>query len=141
MNDEPLFFILDEEDPEYQATIDAAQDSLPRFRSLLEEPVRKGVYSSVKAVIMDGEEGVPLWLGNVTATQEGFRARVFEVPPECTGIHLNAWVEVPPEAVLDWMVRENGRLQGGFSLRYQRTKLPPDRRPWFDRYIGVTAYD
>jgi uncharacterized protein YegJ (DUF2314 family) len=141
MSEEPLFFILDEDDPEYQASIDAAQNSLPRFRSLLAEGGRKGVYPSIKAVVIDGDEGVPLWLANVIATQEGFRARVFEVPPECTSIRLRDWVDVPADAVLDWMVTENGRLHGGFSLRYQRSRLPPEKRPWFDSYIGVTAYE
>jgi hypothetical protein len=38
------------------------------------------------------------------------------------------------------MVNQSGVLRGGFSLRYQRSKLAPERRAWFDQHIGVSEY-
>jgi hypothetical protein len=37
-------------------------------------------------------------------------------------------------------MNENGLLRGGFSLRYQRARLPEEKRAWFDEYVGVKRY-
>jgi uncharacterized protein YegJ (DUF2314 family) len=41
---------------------------------------------------------------------------------------------------MDWMVIENGRLTGGFSLRYNRARMSDAKKLAFDRHIGVTEY-
>jgi hypothetical protein len=47
---------------------------------------------------------------------------------------------VTPEELMDWMVNENGRLTGGFSLRYKRARMSDAEKLDFDQYIGVTEY-
>ena len=41
---------------------------------------------------------------------------------------------------LDWMVNDGGILHGGFSIRYQRSRLPESERSAYDAHIGVTEY-
>lgn len=70
----------------------------------------------------------------------GFWASIFEIPPEFTSYKVGDEVDVPETAVLDWMLNQDGVLHGGFSLRYQRSLLPEEKRAEFDRHIGVVRY-
>jgi uncharacterized protein YegJ (DUF2314 family) len=137
MADEPLFMAIRDSDPEFQQTIRDAQDSLAEFRLRSDHA---GGYPCVKTRITAGEETAFIWLLVVKATRPGFVASVFEIPPEFKGIKVDDEVRVPNGEVMDWMLNQDGVLRGGFSLRYQRSRLPADKRAGFDKHIGVTEY-
>lgn len=139
MADEPLFMAIRDSDPEFQQTVRDAQLSLPEFRRLLRAKEAAG-YPCVKTRIIDGDEAAFVWLLVVRATRSGFVASVFEIPPQFKGVRVGDELAVPNREVMDWMVNREGELHGGFSLRYQRSKLPPERHAWYDAHIGVTKY-
>src|SRR4051812_36172299 len=93
-----------------------------------------------KTRLVDGEESAFIWLLVIRTKGTGFVGSVFEIPPEFKSYRVGDEVEVPQEAVMDWMVNDEGVLHGGFSLRYQRSSLPKERRAWYDEHIGVTKY-
>lgn len=140
MPDEPIFMAVRDGNPEFQRTIRDAQASLPDFRRLLEEPAAAGRFPNVKTRLSAGERTAFVWLLVRAHTPTGFVAEVFEIPPEFEGIAVGDRFEVPDGAVMDWMLNDAGSLHGGFSLRYQRAHLPPERHAWFDEYIGVERY-
>ena len=138
--EEPLFMAIRDSDPEFRQTVLNAQASLHEFRSLLLSPGSAEWYPCVKTRLTAGEESAFVWLLVVCDTATGFVASVFEIPPEFEGIRVGDEVTVADVAVMDWMVNKFGTLRGGFSLRYQRSKLPPERRAWFDQHVGVSHY-
>lgn len=138
--DEPLFMAIRDSDPEFRQTVLDAQASLPNFRGLLRAPGSAECYPCVKTRLTAGKESAFVWLLVVRDTPNGFVGSVFEIPPEFRGIRVGDQVTVADAAVMDWMVNQSGTLQGGFSLRYQRSKLPPERRAWFDQHVGVSQY-
>ncbi|HEX8472766.1 MAG TPA: DUF2314 domain-containing protein [Pyrinomonadaceae bacterium] len=140
MTDEPLFIAIRDSDPAFQQTVRDAQASLAEFRHYLQSSQAAEGYPCVKTRLTSGKETAFVWLLAVRATPSGFIASVFEIPPEFKGIQVGDMVEVSDDGVMDWMVNQNGVLHGGFSLRYQRSLLPPEKHAWYDQHIGVSEY-
>jgi uncharacterized protein YegJ (DUF2314 family) len=138
--EEPLFMAIRDSDPEFRQTVLDAQASLQEFRGLIRSPGAAESYPCVKTRLTAGKESAFIWLLVVRDTATGFIASVFEIPPEFKGIRVGDQVTVADAAVMDWMLNQSGTLRGGFSLRYQRSKLPPERRVWFDQHVGVSHY-
>ena len=140
MADEPQFMAIPETDPEYQRTILDAQETLPQFRALLRLPGEANALVCVKTRLTAGEASALVWLMVIKPTAGGFATSVFEIPREFEGIEIGDRIEVASEDVTDWMYNMDGLLHGGYSLRYQRAHLPPEKWGWFDEHIGVTQY-
>jgi uncharacterized protein YegJ (DUF2314 family) len=140
MTDEPLFMAVRDSEPAFQQTIRDAQATLSEFRSLLKHGIGLEYFPCIKTRICAGDESAFIWLLVKNETSGGFRAEVFEIPPEFKEINVGQQVEVLEANVMDWMVNERGRLHGGFSLRYQRSKLPAEKQSWYDGHVGVTEY-
>jgi uncharacterized protein YegJ (DUF2314 family) len=140
MADEPQFMAVSAEDPEYQRTIRQAQATLDDFRRLAASGREVGALTSFKTLVVDGDNRAFLWLSFSRVNGAHFVGKIAEIPGEFGGYRVGGSIEVTADAVTDWMVNENGVLHGGFSLRYQRSKLPEEKRAGFDDYIGVTRY-
>lgn len=140
MADEPLFMAIRDSDPAYRQTVRNAQSSLAEFRRLLQSKDAAQWYPCVKTRITAGQESAFIWLSVVRVLPSGFVASVFEIPPEFQGVRVGDRIQVPDEDVMDWMVNRDGELHGGFSLRYQRSLLPPEKHAWYDEHIGVSKY-
>ena len=138
--DEPQFMAIADSDQEFWQTVKDAQASLPDFRNLLRAVGSEEWLPSIKTRLTSGEETAFIWLLVLDSTAAGFKASVFEIPPEFEGIEVGDEISVRDTEVMDWMVNQNGVLRGGFSLRFQRSKLPPERVAWFDEHIGVLEY-
>jgi len=140
MADDEIFMAVPVNDPLFRKTILDAQASLPEFRRLLDSEDASEWYPSVKTRITSGEESAFIWLSVRKVLDSGFVAMVFEIPSAFEDVHVGDERMVLNEDVLDWMVNQNGTLRGGFSVRYQRSKTPPEERAEFDRYVGVSTY-
>ena len=125
-------------DPEYQATIQRAQDSLNQFRELIPQFDPTSVL--VKTELSDGNGRGFVWLFNTFANKSGFTAELFEVPDSVSGLEIGQSFDIANEAVMDWMINDDGSMHGCFSLRYHRSRLTPDEQAEFDDHIGATVY-
>jgi uncharacterized protein YegJ (DUF2314 family) len=138
--DEPMFMAIRESDPAFQQTVRDAQASLAEFRRYLQSGQAAEWYPCVKTRLNAGEESAFVWLLVVRATPSGFVTSVFEIPPEFEGVRVDDQLHVSDEEVMDWMLNQDGVLRGGFSLRHQRSLLPPEKHAWYDQHIGVREY-
>jgi len=144
---EPLFMAIPKDDPAFLAAYAQARASLPRFRELLRLD-GDDVFHSAKLRFRDpdlserlGEDRFFfLWVSFVVPHGSGFRARLVEVPETVHWLSAGEVITFDPSDVYDWMVNDNGRLFGGFTLRVNRDALPESRRAAFDRYVGVTTW-
>ena len=84
-----------------------------------------------------------LWLRDVAFHRDErlLSGVFFEVPAGFEKWHaVGSRLGFEPEDVFDWMILEDGRLHGGFTIRVQRSRLPEARRAAFDANLGVDAY-
>ena len=42
--------------------------------------------------------------------------------------------------VLDWMVNDDGAIEGGYSLRLHRSRLPAAEQLAFDEHVGARRW-
>lgn len=126
-------------DPEWQQTVIDAQRSLHVFRELLHSEDSEDWYPSIKAELVTGEERAFVWLLVLEDFSTGFVTRAFDLPPEFE-VFQGQEMTVNDCDVRDWMMIQDGVLRGGYSVRYQRSKTPPNERAEFDAHVGVTTY-
>lgn len=139
MTNSPLFMAIPRDDPEFQQTVVDAQQTLPVFRQLLRSEGAAEWYTCIKTRLVASEDKAFIWLQVMSDFSTGFVARAFELPPEFESFRGKE-ITVSNRDVVDWMVIQTDVLRGGYSLRYQRAKLPADQRNSFDQRIGVKTY-
>lgn len=147
---EPVFTAVSRTDPEFQSAYDRAAATIPQF---IEHILRGGdTLRSAKLRFRDPDESdrlgedrfLFLWLGGVYyyPDERIFSGTFFEVPSEFQKWHqVGQHLVFEPEDIFDWMVLDQGHLNGGFTLRVAREKLPDAEREAYDRYIGVSVYE
>lgn len=140
---EPVFMLIQENESEWQVITQKAQGSINEFRGLYDKlhENEPAAYFSIKAKLKDdsGYHG-NIWLLIKQIDSDGFYAYPFELPKEFSSIAVGQVIFIPEVAILDWMVNDNGVLYGGYSLRYQRSKLSAEQLANYDSHIGVREY-
>jgi uncharacterized protein YegJ (DUF2314 family) len=136
----PQFHQIHEADPEYQATIQEAQSTLPQFRDMLSSHGSLSSIAMIKTRVTQNDTHAFMWLSNVQLAGPDFVAEFFEIPNASSAIKVGDRLTVTAGSLLDWMVNDGGILHGGFSLRYHRSQLPENERSQFDQYVGITKY-
>ena len=126
------------DDPAYQETITRARETLDAFREML--PRFDASSALIKTELSDGIGCGFVWLFNTEIVGPDFTAELFEVPPSVPHLKIGQSFRISAEDVLDWMINDEGKLHGGFSLRYHRENLAPHERDAFDAHIGVTNF-
>nr|WP_275891184.1 DUF2314 domain-containing protein [Acinetobacter ursingii] len=70
-----------------------------------------------------------------------FYARVFELPSEFQWLKVGQWLKFEESTLLDWYIlNENAEMEGGYSLKYQRSLLPENKWREFDEKIGIKGF-
>lgn len=136
----PRFDHVRSSDPDYQQTIRDAQKSIDQFRAMLPSEGVPRPDALIKTKLVDGDNSAFMWLNNTAIEGGNFTAELFEVPDILPNYSIGNRQVVLVEELMDWMVNENGRLTGGFSLRYNRDRLSDAEKQDFDRHVGVTEY-
>ena len=136
----PRFDHVRSSDPAYQQTILDAQESIEQFRAMLPSYGTPRPDALIKTKLVDGDNSAFMWLNNTATEGDNFTAELFEVPDTLPNFTIGVRHVVTLEELMDWMVNENGRLTGGFSLRYNRARMSDADKLDFDQHIGVTEY-
>lgn len=147
---EPRFTAIRSDDPELQQAYAHAAATVSLFQGLVQ---RAGSHiSSAKLRFRDpdlseelGEDRfLFLWLTSIHyhEAERIFSGAFFEVPSELTKWHqVGQRLGFEADAIFDWMVNDGGRLNGGFTLRVTRARLPEAGRARYDEYTGVTIWE
>ncbi|MEO1297272.1 MAG: DUF2314 domain-containing protein [Cyanobacteria bacterium J06636_16] len=138
LNPGPKTYIRRDIDPEYGATINEAQKTLPQFCRMIMECV--GEQRMVKTRLMNGDNCALVWLSVVRVVQSAFVTEIFEVPYLLSNYQMGDRISVLSQGVFDWMVLDRETLYGGYSIRYHRQQLEASELATFDAHIGVTRY-
>lgn len=140
---EPKFILIDNEADAYVATIETARKSLHIFKENLKK-ISEGDFACVKFYIpvsLDSENGANIWLMTPFFEDNFCFARPFELPEEFKWIQIGQWLKFSESDLLDWYVlKQNGEMIGGYSLRHQRAQLSAEQQIEFDQRVGVTKF-
>jgi uncharacterized protein YegJ (DUF2314 family) len=112
-----------------------AQQSLQSFVDALERPQATQLNHAVKATFQDGKDSEAIWLTALRFDGKEFHGTVSNEPVHLKNVHLGSKVSIEAAKVNDWMMVDNGRLVGGYTIRVVRENLPPDDRKRFEQTV------
>jgi uncharacterized protein YegJ (DUF2314 family) len=147
---EPQFTSVERKDPELAIAHSRAAGTINDFIGMVSRGTNVSQMAKLRFRDPDLSEQLGedrfffLWLNQVVYhTREKLLSGVFfEVPSGFEKWHEpGSRLGFGPEDVFDWMVIEERRMKGGFTVRLHRSRLPVDERPAYDAYIGVKFYD
>jgi len=127
------------DDLEMNAAIQQAQGSLDVFIAALASPAPGQTYFSIKARFPygSGDAAEHMWLDDVAFDGERFEATLANEPIYVSDLHIGDRVTIERERISDWMIVDNGRLLGGFTIYVLRSRLSEDERRQFDEEFGL----
>jgi|GEM_PF-950442 len=140
MAEEPIFMAVGHGRLDYQKAMAEARATLGEFCRLLPELIGTAAFPSIKVPLVSGEDRINIWLIVEQYGEPDFIASIFEIPAAFSDYEVGEHVRVSQDAVLDWMYRDGGTVYGAYSLRYQRSLLPPEEQIQFDKRVGVGRF-
>lgn len=94
---------------------------------------------------MNEDQFLFLWLNNIIYHQKekSLSGTFFEVPQSLQKWHqVGQRLEFDSEDVFDWMINNNGKVEGGFTIRVTRSQLSSKKEKIeYDEYIGISSYE
>lgn len=140
---EPDVFGIESDDDKMNWAIEKAQLTLDYFIASLSDTTFSGRYVSAKVKIKDGESVEHIWLTNPEFDIEGNLFGVIgNVPLNISNVHLGQRVGVELSQITDWMIVDQGRLIGGYTIRAIRDKIGnDDDLNRFDEELGNILID
>lgn len=130
---------IKKDDPDLLKAFADARATLHVFYDIYDEHYENiGIFFGIKVPIVDGDTTAHLWYSYQGKDSKGYLiGEHFELPEE---LSEHKSIRVKEEDIEDWMINDHGNLWGGFSIRFQRTKTPEEKRAEFDEYSGIKKY-
>ncbi len=130
------------EDEKMNWAMEKAQITLHYFEECLVNPKPNQQYFSIKVKIVDEPNVEHIWLTNPEFDDEGNLFGVIGNEPSMVKtVSLNQKIGIEKSLVSDWMIIENGRLIGGYTIRAIRDNLPESELQDFDKNLGGMFVD
>jgi uncharacterized protein YegJ (DUF2314 family) len=121
------------DDPEMQAAIMTAKNSLGQFLQAFMRPSKEQRSFLIKAVFVEGEQAEHIWLADLSFAG-GIPRGVVANEPALPGMRFKQSVEIEPSQITDWMYIQDGYLVGGYTTRLIRQRMSADERRDFDAH-------
>jgi len=135
---EPDMIYVASEDEAMNWGIEKAKLTLGYFERSLKNPQPHQQYFSVKIHIVDGKSSEHIWLTSPSFDDEGnLFGIVGNEPVNVSTVKIDQKIGVDRKMISDWMIIENGRLIGGYTLRVLRDQVPETEREEFDRSLNM----
>lgn len=122
--------------------IQKAQLTLHYFESCLGRPKKGQAYFSIKVGIADQGKVEHIWLNDPTFDEDGnLFGTVGNVPMDVTTVKMGQQIGIDRGKVSDWMIIQDGRLIGGYTIRALREGYQGAAKEQFDRSLGGMIID
>lgn len=139
---EPDVYKIPDESERMNWAIEKAKLTLNYFEECLKKPKQGQSYFSIKVKIVDGDNIEHIWLTQPEFDDEG---NLFGVvgndPIDVTTVKLGQKIGIDQSHVSDWMIIENGRLIGGYTIRAIRDGYKGKDLLNFDKSLGGMIID
>ena len=126
------------EDEMMNAAIQDAQDSLPVFIEALQDPQPGQSNFSIKAKFPYGNEGAAehIWVNDVSYKDGRFNGNIGNTPIYIDDLAYGDAVSISTEEVSDWMIVQDDRLLGGFTIYVMLGEMTDENRQDYYNEFG-----
>lgn len=130
------------EDEKMNWAMEKSRLTLHYFKDCLKQPKPNQQYFSIKVRIEDADKIEHIWLTEPSFDADGNLFGIIgNEPIDVTTVRLNQKIGINEEFVSDWMIIENGRLIGGYTIRAVRDNLTGEELQNFDKGLGGMIID
>ena len=141
VEEKPGYRTIEETDPAMKAAISGARRTVSRFIDKISHPKPSYTYFAIKSAFRENRNVEHLWISFVRYDGKMFIGNIASTPHEIRSLVFGTEVHVSPDSISDWMVVDNGVLEGGYTLRLLRARMTPPERRQFDQDGGFTSID
>ncbi len=140
--DQPDVIDVQNQDEKMNWAMEKSRWTLHYFEECLKSPRSNQQYFSIKVKIED-EGGVEhIWLNTPSFDAEGnLFGVVGNKPIDVTSVSFNQKIGIDRKLISDWMIIEEGRLIGGYTIRAMRENLSGQALSNFDKGLGGLRVD
>jgi len=134
---EPDVYNVEEENKQMNEAMEKARNTIDIFKKYLKNPKENQTYFSLKAKFGDGDNIEHIWLNQVEYEDKFFYGNVGNEPVDVKNIKFDQKVSLKLERISDWMIIEDNKLIGGYTIRVLRDRMTEKERKDFDDSFGV----
>ncbi len=138
----PDVYNLPSENERMNWAMEKARLTLHYFKECLENPKDTQQYFSIKARIEDKTKTEHIWLMDPSFDNKGnIYGTIGNAPIDVKNVTINEKIGITFEDVSDWMIIEDGRLIGGYTIRAIRDGLTGSALQNLDDSLGGMIVD
>jgi uncharacterized protein YegJ (DUF2314 family) len=115
-----------------EKAMDQAFEKLDDFIAVLKKPKPTQADFAIKYLAIEGDEGEYVWASGLKYGNKEFTGKIDNKPQFVKKVKFGDPITIKEDDVVDWMYIEDGKLQGGYTLRAQRAMLTGEDRKKFD---------
>ena len=128
-------------DTALDSAIAQARDSLDEFVKRIAAPHANRTFVAVKVRFAPpGESTQDIWVDEVNHTNGVFRGTMGDDIPSLR-LEAGEKVTINEEDIIDWMLVEDGKLIGGYTIRLAVQRMSPEEREQFLETLDYTIED
>ena len=130
-----------ETDTELKTAIQHARDSLHTFIDKIATPHADRTFVAMKVRFHPPDESPQdIWVDEVTYSSGVFRGLMGDDIPSLK-LEAGEKITIDEEDIVDWMVVEDGKLIGGYTIRLAVQRMSPEERERFLETLDYTIED
>ncbi len=124
-------------DVELEAAIQQARNTLDEFTDRIASPHPNRTFAAVKVRFFP-PDALPqdIWVDGVTYIDGTFNGSMGDDIPSLK-LFAGDKIKVARENILDWMIVEDGRLVGGYTIRLAYQRMSPEEK---ERFLETLDY-
>lgn len=124
-------------DSELEAAIGQARDTLDEFIARIATPHADRTFVALKVRFYPPDEPPQdIWVDSVTYTNGIFRGDMGDDIPALK-LEMGEKIRIDEEDIVDWMIVEDGKLVGGYTIRLAVQRMSPEER---ERFLETLDY-
>jgi uncharacterized protein YegJ (DUF2314 family) len=128
-------------DAELESAIRLARDSLDTFITKITTPHTNRTFVAVKVRFSPpGELPQDIWVDQVTYNNGVFRGDIGDDIPALK-LQAGETIAIPENDIVDWMIVEDGKLIGGYTIRLAVQHMSPEEREQFLETLDYSIED
>ena len=128
-------------DVELEAAIQQARNTLEEFMDRIASPHPDRTFVAVKVRVFP-PDGWPqdIWVDGVTYTDGSFRGNMGDDIPSLK-LSFDDKMVIQTKAIVDWMIVEDGKLVGGYTIRLAYQRMSPEEKERFLETLDYSTED
>jgi uncharacterized protein YegJ (DUF2314 family) len=124
-------------DSELDAAIRQARDTLDEFSAKIATPHADRTFVALKVRFYPPDEPPQdIWVDGVTYTSGVFRGDMGDDIPALK-LEMGEKITIDEKDIVDWMIVEQGKLVGGYTIRLAVQRMSPEER---ERFLETLDY-